>query len=107
MEALSSILLFVGLLIIWLAKKRDKEEKKERTIKRKPESIFTDIEEAERLENVSLGEDLKMRKLNGTLNESADETDDKVGVVKKLDRLPLMKRAIIWADILDKPISER
>lgn len=107
MEAISSILLFVGLLIIWLAKKKEKEEKKERNLNIKPESIFVDTERAESLKIESPGEDLRNRHLKGTLNVVADEVNDKVSVVKRIDRLTLMKRAIIWADILDRPISER
>lgn len=109
MEGLLTLLFLIGLLISWAAQQKKLQEKEERLKKSKIKKLFLDKEPPKRgVIKYEDNTDLKDRHLKGVLENKSDATGNKTTKpTVKINRLADIKRAVIWAELLDKPIAER
>lgn len=88
---------------MWGARYRE-EQKEKATIRKRKESRTTEEISVPPKEE---DEDLIKHHLKGTLEEKREVEIKTPGAMEKIDNLPIYKRAVIWREILDKPVSER
>ncbi len=107
MEALTSFLLLAGLLVIWglQQKRRNVEEASKKAVKKS--ALFKAKQKHEFVDYEEEIEDIRERHLTGVLKVSEIPKKEKFSAITKIEKMSVMKRAIIWSEILDKPISER
>lgn len=112
MQGLTTLIFLAGLLIAWGVQQRKREKEAEEKREKRLEALLKKKKLRELQEKnkpvIEVEEDLKDRHIKGTLNYSAQITDrERIKSTKRIDRLSTLKRAIIWSEILSKPVSEK
>ncbi len=108
MEAITTLLLFIGVIIAWGAQQNKRAQKHKDELRHKKVIIKKGVEEDSKIESYTEDEDIRDRKLVGTVDVLKQHKEDRsLNRLNKIERLSVMKRAIIWSEILDRPISER
>lgn len=107
MEVLTTLLLFIGLLIMWIAQRKGKKQADLEKKRVHTESPVIRVESSYTNKTYEEEEDLRDRHLEGTLKESTEVIIKKNTSMDKINRLSNLKKAIVWSEILDKPVSER
>lgn len=113
MQGILTLLFLIGLMIAWAAqlkkraeqeeierKKRIEKIKKSRAQRKLKDKSFINNREPEDLVNRHLKTNLKNTKLELKSRANTHPVD-------RTERLSLMKRAIVWSEILGKPVIER
>jgi len=86
---------------MWFVKKKESEKKKKIYHIKEESPIVFEEETEHSVFN-------KNSDLNGGLTlESRDEEEVITTSIDKIEKLPLLKRAVIWSEILDKPVTMR
>lgn len=104
MQILTTLLLLIGLFIMWITRYREERAEEQRKVirhKREPKAI------SETNEDDDFNEDLTKRHLKGTLEEKREVEARPPNSLEKIDNLSIYKRGVIWKEILDLPVSER
>lgn len=109
MEGLLTLLFLIGLLISWAAQQKKLQEKEENLKKSRIKKLLQEKEiPKKRVARFEDNSDLKDRHLKGVLENTGDAGNSKTTKsIVKISRLSDIKRAVIWAELLDKPIAER
>lgn len=107
MQGLISLLFLIGLLVLWGAQQKKRFEKEQKYKKTKHKKLFLDKIEFPKV-NFEETQDLKNRHLKSSIKTSTIiDVKQKKRAVEKIDRLSNLKKAVIWSEILSKPVSER
>lgn len=112
MEGLTTLIFLAGLLIAWGVQQRKREKEAEEKRRKRLESLSRKKKLREQAKNnkpVNVEEeDLKNRHIKGTLNYSGQAPyRNYVSPTEKIEKLSTLKKAIIWSEILNKPVCER
>lgn len=112
MEGLTTLIFLAGLLIAWGVQQRKREKEAEEKKQKRLEALLNKKrlkEQQNRSEpKRDQDQDLKNRHLKGTLNYSDQiQYNKQISPTSKINRLSSIKKAIIWSDIINKPVSER
>lgn len=100
MEVFTTLLLFAGLLIMWIAQNKSRKEEHAKYVKPQKQNIpLSDLDKPITLE--------MEENLNGVMEEIIEDDEPEVSPRDKIDSLSTLKRAVIWSEILNKPLSER
>lgn len=112
MEGLTTLIFLAGLLIAWGVQQRKREKEAEEKRKKRLEALLKKKKLKEQIKNNSteheVEQDLKNRHIKGTLNYSDHIIyNEYISPIKRIERLSTMKKAIIWSELLNKPVSDR
>ncbi|MGL1893413.1 MAG: hypothetical protein OCD02_17385 [Spirochaetaceae bacterium] len=109
MQGIITLIFFVVVLIAWVAQQKKGVEKEKEKKKKQLEKKHTQTFPKEVDINRSVpGKSLRESHLVGDhLTESKDEENIIIVASKKIETLSKYKRAIIWSELLDKPLSLR
>ena len=107
MQGILTILILVGLVIAWSAQQKKRAEEEQKANEKRKEKrlqtkkVYAPIKKEDRYE------DIRNRHIKGTLKHTRQQTDNNDNSIIKLNKLTQYKKAIIWSEILGKPVGQK
>lgn len=92
---------------MWIAQKKQKKQVTDRKSILNHNKQNSETEPYLSRQEDLFEEDLRERHLETDLVEQNETVEKKLSTLDKIDRLSRLKKAIVWSEILDKPVSER